>query len=114
MRPTPALPHQLIRELFDQLVERASRVGTIGDRPRRLPVVAYLPGLGHHALWRVALAEHLGDQTLPEVVVAHVVTRLDRVGIHGPSPYPLAYEQGYSTFVGSLGRKPGPKKGGPR
>jgi hypothetical protein len=43
-----------------------------------------------------------------------VVTQLDRVGIHGPSPYPLASEQGYSTFVGSLGRKLGPEGESPR
>ena len=102
------------RELLDELVERAPRVGTVGDRTCRLGVVADLPGLRHHAFWRVPLAEHLGDQTVPEVIIAYVVTQLDRVGIHGTSPYPLAYEQGYSTFVGSLGRKLGPKKGGPR
>ena len=99
---------------LDELVERAPRIGTVGDRPRRLPVVADLPGLSHHAFWGVPLAEQLGDQTVPEVIIAYVVTQLDRVGIHGPSPYPLAYEQGYSTFVGSLGRKFGPKGGGPR
>jgi hypothetical protein len=74
MRPAPALPHQLIRELLDEIVERASRVGTVDDRSRRLSVVADLPGLGHHAFWCVPLAEHLGDQTLPEVIIAHVVT----------------------------------------
>src|SRR5215212_686137 len=89
VRPAPALTDQLIRELLDELVERAPLVGTVGDRTYRLAVVADLPGLRHHAVWRVLLAEHLGDQTLPEVVIAHVVTQLDRVGVHGPSPYPL-------------------------
>ena len=105
-QPSPPA-HQ---ELLDQLVERASRIGTVGDRPRRLPVVADLPGLGHHAFWRVALAEHLGDQALPEVVVAHVVTRLDRVGIHGPSPYPLAYEQGILPMLAASGASSAPKE----
>src|ERR671921_601029 len=100
MRPTPALPHQLIRELLDEIVERAPRIGTVDDCPRRLPVVAYLPGLSHNAFWRVPLAEHLGYQTLPEVIIAHVVTQLDRVGVHFPSP--LASNQRYSTPLGTL------------
>src|SRR5215218_2383318 len=80
----PALSDELVGELLDELVERASRVGTVGDRPRRLPVVADLPGLRHHAVGRATLAEHLGDQTLSEIVIAHVVTQLDRVGVHDP------------------------------
>jgi hypothetical protein len=56
MRPTPPLPHQLIGELLDELVERAPRVGTVGDRTYGLPVVTDLPGFGHHAGGRSALA----------------------------------------------------------
>src|SRR5215210_3314824 len=56
MRPAPALPHELVRKLLDDLVQRASRVGTVYDRPRRLFIVADLPGLGHHAVGRVDLA----------------------------------------------------------
>src|SRR5215210_491424 len=113
VRPTPALPNQLIGERLDELVERAPRVGTVEDRPCRLTVVTDLPGLRHRAVGRVLLAEHLGDQTLPEVIIAHVVTRLDRVGVHGPAPYPITSKQVYSTVVGSLERKPG-QEGGPR
>src|SRR5215207_9952487 len=65
-----------------------------------LAVVADLPALSHHSFWRVRLAEHLGDQTLPEVIVAHLVTQFDRVGVHAPSP--LTSKQGYSTPVGTL------------
>ena len=48
--------HQLIREFLDELVQRASFVWTVGDRPRGFPVVAELPGLGDHAVGRVLLA----------------------------------------------------------
>src|SRR5687768_9737941 len=106
MGPAPALTHQLVGELFYEVVQRAPRVGTVGDRAGRLSVVADLPGLRHHAVGRVLLAQHLGDQTFPEIIVAHVVTWLDRVGVQGPSPYPLALRQRYSTHVGSPGREP--------
>src|SRR5829696_1892516 len=85
VRTTPIPSHQLVRELLHEVVERASGVLAVGDLSRGLPVVADLPSLGHDALGRVPLAEHLGDQALPEVVGANVVGQLDRIGLHRSS-----------------------------
>jgi hypothetical protein len=82
VRPAPASPHQLIRELDDEVVERLAGVFAVGDPGRGLPVVADLPSLGHHALGRAPLTEHLGDQTPPEGVGADVVGGLYRIGVH--------------------------------
>jgi hypothetical protein len=79
-RTTPIPSHELVRELLHEVVERASGVLAVGDLSRALPVVADLPSLGHDALGRVPLAEHLGDQALSEVVGANVVAQLDRIG----------------------------------
>ena len=80
VRTTPIPSHELVRELLHEVVERASGVLAVGDLSRGLPVVADLPSLGHDALERVPLAEHLGDQALSEVVGANVVAQLDRIG----------------------------------
>src|SRR5215210_368830 len=88
VRPAPAFADQLVRELLHEVVQRAAGVGAVLYRACRLAVVADLPDLGHDALRRVLLAEKLGDQALPEVVVAHVVAQLYRVRVHPLSPNP--------------------------
>jgi hypothetical protein len=61
---------------------RPSGVGTIGHGGARLAVVAYLPRLGHDTLGDFLLAQHLGDQTLPEIVGAHVGCQLYGISLH--------------------------------
>src|SRR5215203_3233322 len=85
VRAAPVLPDELLGELGDEVVERLSGVLAVGNSSRSVPVVAYLPGLGNDAVWCVPLAEELGDQTLPEVVGAHVVGHLYRVRVHPSS-----------------------------
>src|SRR5918997_1680886 len=82
VRAAPSRSDQFLGELDDEVVERASGVLAVRYLTRGLLVIAYLPGLGDDAVRGVPLAQHLWDQALPEVVGAHVVGWLYRVGVH--------------------------------
>ena len=85
-------------------MERLAGVLAVGDASGSLLVVAYLPGLGDDAFRGVPLAEQVGDQTVPEVVGAHVVGQLYPVRVHSPRvTLSLFPECGYSTFGSDVG-----------
>src|SRR5919202_1366679 len=84
VRAAPPHADQLLGELGDEIVDRPPGVLSIGHPACGLPVVAYLPGLGHDAVGRVPLAEKLGDEAFPEVIGAYVVGGLYRVGANRP------------------------------
>ena len=103
VRTTPVLSHELFGEIGYEAVERLAGVLAVGDASSSLLVVAYLPGLGDDAFRGVPLAEQVRDQTVPEVVGAHVVGQLYRVRIHPLESSPLFPECGYSTFGSDVG-----------
>src|SRR5918998_609355 len=104
VRPAPALPDELVRELLDEVVEGTARVGAVRHGAGRVAVVADLPRLGDDAVGDALLAESLGYQALAEGVPAHVESELYRVGLHGPSPVSSFPCRGHSTRVGALAR----------
>jgi hypothetical protein len=62
VRPAPAFPDKLVRELFHEFVEDPSGVGAVRDAAGRVAVVADLPRLGDDATGDALLAEPLGYQ----------------------------------------------------